>query len=914
MTPERWQKVKELFEAALELEPAQRASFLRRGDAYDDEVRREVESLLSSYEEAPGFMDAPAVEQWSAARRKLSAGQRFSHYEIDSLIGEGGMGEVYAAHDTKLGRKVALKLLPPDFTGDPDRVQRFMREARAASSLNHPNILTVHEIGVEDSTHFIATEFIDGVTLRRRIGDGGMRLDALLDVATQTAAALAAAHEAGVIHRDVKPENIMLRADGYVKVLDFGLAKLSPLRNADFGLRIDEGQRASHPSSNPHSALRTPQSTAPGMVMGTASYMSPEQAGGLRDVDERTDVWSLGVVIYEMAAGRAPFGFEGATPMQVISLIIQKEAPPLRQYAPAVPDELNRIVMKALEKRREDRYQGMKEMLVDLRRLGKQLEREAERERSYDPELGRATTAGLAAVRSTPAPAVDTGRLGAATAAYPLVRRLGRGRLLGAVALLAAAAALGLGYYLRGQGAGAAPDSIAVLPFENLNRDPDTEYLSDGLTESVINSLTQLQGLRVVARSSVFRYKGRGADPLAAGRELGVSALLTGRMTQRGDSLSVSVELLDVRDNKQLWGERYERKVTDLLSVQREIARDITERLRLKLSGAEQARAVRRYTENPAAYELYLKGRYHWNKRNPEGLRKAVEYFRQATALDPNYALAYAGLADAYAVLPNFDRRVSRLEMMPLAKDAALKAVALDYELAEAHTSLAVILRKYDFDWAGAERHYRRAIELNPNYPTAHQWYGELLVDRGHFDEGLAEVRRALELDPLSLVANMELGLGLRLARRYDEAIAQLQKTLELDPTFADANAFLAAAYAHKGMYEEALAANARQMAREGAPPAVIEAAKAAYAREGWQGYLRFLVKTIESRENPARPEGIAGLYGQLGENDKAFEWLERAYVERADGLSLLKVDPWYDPLRSDPRFADLMRRVGLPQ
>ncbi len=899
MIPERWQRVKELFEAALELEPAQRAPFLRGGGEYDEDVIREVESLLSSHEEAPGFMDKPAAANWSAARRKLSAGQRFSHYEIASLIGEGGMGEVYAAHDTKLGRKVALKLLPPDFTGDPDRVKRFMREARAASSLNHPNILTVHEIGVEDSTHFIATEFIDGVTLRRRMGEGGTRLDAVLDVATQTAAALAAAHEAGVIHRDIKPENIMLRADGYVKVLDFGLAKLVEQTSA-----VDAEGRTL--------ALAD---TTPGMVMGTASYMSPEQAGGLRDVDERTDVWSLGVVIYEMAAGRVPFGFEGATPIQIISLIIQKEAPPLKQYTPAIPDELNRIVMKALEKRREDRYQSMKEMLVDLRRLGKQLEREAERARSYNPELGRGATAGGAVVRSTPTPAGATGQVGVATTGpHSHVGRLGRLKLVGAVALLAAAAALGLGYYLRGWAPGAAPDSIAVLPFDNQTGDPDTEYLSDGLTESVINSLTQLQSLRVVARSSVFRYKGRGTDPLAAGRELGVSALLTGRMTRRGDNLSVSVWLIDVRDNKELWGERYERKVTDLLSVQREIARDITDRLRLKLSGAEQARAVRRHTENPEAYELYLKGRYHWNKRSPEGLRKAVEYFRQATALDPKYALAYAGLADAYVVLPNMDRRVSRREMIPLAKDAALKAVALDYDLAEAHTSLAAILRKYDFDWAGAERHYKRAIELNPNYPTAHQWYGEWLIAQGRFDEGLAEVRRALKLDPLSLITNLSLGLGLRVARRDDEAIAQLQKTLELDPNFADANAFLAAAFAHKGMYEEAVAANARQMAREGAPPAVIEAAKGAYAREGWQGYLRFLVKSIESLENPARPEGVAGLYGQLGEKDKAFEWLERAYAERSDGLSLLKVDPWFDPLRSDPRFTDLMRRVGLPQ
>ena len=899
MTPERWERVKELFEAALELEPAQRAAFIRSEGTDDEGVRQEVESLLSSYEKAPSFMDTPAAENLSAAPHKLSAGERFNHYEIVSLIGEGGMGEVYAAYDTKLGRKVALKFLRLDFTSDSNRINRFVQEARAASALNHPNIITVHEIGQTDSAHYIATEFIDGITLRRRMSAGSMRVDGVLDLAVQMASALAAAHEAGVIHRDIKPENVMLRADGYVKVLDFGLAKLA--------------ERT--PTADTEGLTRALGDTAPGMVMGTASYMSPEQASGLPDIDARTDVWSLGVVIYEMVAGRVPFGFAGATPMQIISLIIQKEAPSLKQYASAIPDELDRIVMKALESRREDRYQTMKDMLVDLRRLSKQQEREAEQKRAITPEPGRGPTAGVNTVRSTGTHAgtTTTSEVNAKGADY-LIGRLSRPRLAGAIALLVIAATLGLGYYLRARNSGTLPDSVAVLPFDNQNRDPDTEYLSEGLTESIINSLSQLQSVRVVARSSVFRYKGRGADPLAVGRELGVSAVLTGRMLQRGDNLSVSVELIDVRDNKQLWGERYERKVTDLLAVQREIARDITDRLRLKVSGAEQARVGRHYTEKSEAYQLYLKGRYHWNKRSPEGLRKAIEYFSQATALDPNYALAYTGLADAYAVLPNFDRRVSRREMIPRAKDVALKAVALDHDLAEAHTSLAVIFRKFDFDLAGAERHLQRAIELNPNYPTAHQWYGELLINQGRFDEGLAEVRRALELDPLSLITNLVLGMGLNLARRYDEAILQLQKTLDLDPNFTDANGFLAQAFAHKGMYEEAVAANSRQMALEGVPPAVIEAAKDAFAKSGWQGYLRFVLRTLESRENPARLEAIAILYGQLGEKDKAFEWLEKAYDQRADGLAFLKVDPWYDPLRSDPRFTDLMRRVGLPQ
>ncbi|HEX5873867.1 MAG TPA: protein kinase [Pyrinomonadaceae bacterium] len=883
--------MKELFEAALELEPAQRPAFIQREGANDEDVKQEVESLLSSYEEAPSFMDTPATENLSVAPHKLSAGQRFSHYEIASFVGEGGMGEVYAAYDMKLGRKVALKFLPLDFTDDRNRVNRFVLEARAASALNHPNIITVHEIGQTDSTHYIATEFIDGVTLRRRMSEGSMPLDAVLDVAVQTASALAAAHEAGVIHRDIKPENLMLRADGYVKVLDFGLAKLT--------------ERT--PAADPEGLTHALAHTAPGMVMGTASYMSPEQAAGLSDIDARTDVWSLGVVIYEMVAQRLPFGFQGATPTQIISLIIQKKAPSLKQYASAIPDELNRIVMKALENKREDRYQTMKDMLVDLRKLSKQHERETEQKHSITLEPGRSPTAGVTALR-------NTRRNADATGAGYLIGHLKRPMFAGAIALLIVGVALGVGFYVRGRNSAAAPDSVAVLPFDNQNRDPNTEYLSDGLTESIINSLSPLQSLRVIARSSVFRYKGRGADPVAVGRELGVRAVLTGRTLQRGDNLSVSVELIDVRDNKQLWGERYERKVTDLLAVQREIARDISDHLRLKLSGSEQARVSRYYTEKPEAYQLYLKGRYHWNKRSPESLRKAIDYFTQATALDPNYALAYTGLADAYAVLPNFDRTVSRREVMPLAKDAALKAVALDYDLAEAHTSLAIILSKFDFDWAGAERHLKRAIELNPTYPTAHQWYGQNLISQGRFDEGLAEVQRAVELDPVSLVANTALGISLKQARRYDEAIRQLQKTLELEPNFADANGFLAAAFAHKGMYEEAVAAYSRQITPEGAPPAVTEAAKAAFAKSGWQGYLRFMAKVFESRENSTRLEAIAIVYAQLGEKDKAFEWLEKAYNERADGLASLKVDPWYDPLRSDPRFTDLMHRVGLPQ
>jgi len=727
----------------------------------------------------------------------LSTGTKLGRYEIRSKIGAGGMGEVYLAQDTELDRMVAIKILPEALASDPQRLQRFVQEAKAASALNHPHILTIHEIGTTANSRFIATEFIDGETLRQHV-NAGMKLSDILETAIQICGALSAAHSAGIIHRDIKPENIMVRRDGYIKVLDFGLAKLTEPRGS---------------TTDTEAPTKAMVNTGAGTVMGTANYMSPEQAKGTH-VDARTDLWSLGAVLYEMITGRVPF--HGETPTETVSLILQKEAAPLTRFTNEVPAELERIVTKALTKDREERYQTAKDLLIDLRNLKRKIEVDAEIERTVAPELRPSvSTGGGQSVTPTGSGGVaattSAKTAHSASSAEYIVSGIKQHKV--AVAVIASlvliavgAGVIGMSAYLRARNSEVAIESIAVLPFVNQNHDPDSEYLSDGVTESIINSLTQLPSLKVMARSSVFRYKGKEADPMAAGKELGVRAVLTGRIMQRGDSLTISTELLDVRDNKQLWGEQYQRKVSDLLAVERDIAREITGNLRLKLSGPEQSRVVKHYTENPEAYQLYLKGRFYWNRRTEEGARKGIEYFQLAIDKDPTYALAYTGLADCYSILGTSYNvaSLSPSEAIPKAKSAATKALEMDDTLAEAHTSLAYIRLNYDWDWAGAEREFKRAIELDPNYANAHHWYSHYLMAMSRPEESLAESKRALELDQLDLVMNIHLGWHYIYAHQYDLAIAQFRKTLEMDPNYGLTHWYLGQAYALKGMYAEA--------------------------------------------------------------------------------------------------------------
>jgi len=815
-------------------------------------------------------------------------------YEVRTQIGAGGMGEVYLAQDLNLRRSVALKLLPAEFTKHEDRLRRFEQEACTASGLNHPNILTIHEIGSEGETHFIVTEFIDGESLRQHMTRNQMKLREMLDIVIQAASALTAAHEAGIVHRDIKPENIMVRRDGYVKVLDFGLAKLVEHQAAD-------------------SDATTMVNTDPGVVMGTARYMSPEQARGT-DVDARTDIWSLGVVIYELMAGRVPF--EGTTTGDMLGLILgERNAPPLARFARDVPPELERIVTKALTKEREERYQTVKDLALDLKSLRRQLEVDAELERTVPSELRAAseTAGGRSTVSAAHQLAAPT------SSAQYLVGEISRHKLKVGAILVMLLVGAAIAYYLLNFAKVGAPGvakpavtSLAVLPFVNASNNPDAEYLSDGISESLINNLSQLPQLKVIARSSSFKFRGKEVNPQEVAKALGVEAILTGRVIQLGDQLQISAELVDTRDQTQLWGEQYTRKASDLLAVQAEISREIAERLRLKLTNAEQQQLAKRETANPPAHELVLKGRFYFDKGGTDNRNKAMEYYQQAIAIDPNYALAYAYLTDSYQVLIN-NSVLDPKEYLPKAEAAARKALELDEGLAEAHLALAQI-KRHAWDWAAAEREYQRAIELNPNLVRARQSYSAYLSNMGRHDQAIIEIKHARELDPLSTPVNTHVGHRLFYARRYDEAIEALKRTLELTKTYPLTHIVLGYVYTEKGMYREAISAYEEAIKMGGVGPSIQISLGDAYAKAGERKRAQAILKRLQTSESYVSPGELATLYVALDEREQAFTSLEKAYSAHDLQLQYLGVDPSFDGLRGDPRFQDLVRRVGLPQ
>ncbi len=804
------------------------------------------------------------------------------------------MGEVYLAQDTKLDRRVALKILPAEVAANQDRMRRFVQEAKAASALNHPNIITIHEIDQTDSGHFIAIEFIDGQTLREHMQTAPMKLGEVLNVAAQVASALVAAHAAGIVHRDIKPENIMLRRDGIVKVLDFGLAKLT--------------ERLPPDSVDTEAQTRVAVNTEPGVVMGTVIYMSPEQARGI-PVDARTDIFSLGVVLYEMVAGCLPFA--GSTSSEVLaSILSEKEPQPLARYSREVPAELERIVSKSLRKNRDERYQTIKDLLLDLKSLKQELEFERKLERSVPPEL-QSTAAVVpepGTVETVTQPtAHSTSKLQPLTSALKLRRK---GVFLAAAAVLILAVTAAVYFYFAGHQQ-TTINSIAVLPFVNVSADAETEYLSDGITESLINSLSQLPNLKMIARSSVFRYKGKEVNPQAAGRELGVQAILTGRVVQHGDNLSISVELVDVQNNAHLWGEQYNRKLADLLTIQSEISLEITEKLRLRLASEEQKRVTKHYTENTEAYQLYLKGRYYWNKRTAEGLQKAIEQFQQAIDNDPNYALAYAGLADCYLVMQDIAGAPTS-EVLPKAKAAALRALQIDDSLAEAHASLAQIYVAL-WQWGDAEAEFRRAIQLNPNYPTVHQWYSGELTSMGRLDEAMAEIKRAQELDPLSPVIAVNVAGAYIRRGDLDAAIALCKNFIELDPNFPQTHGILAVAYQRQGRYQEAIA-EAQKGVELSRRTAGLGMLGYCYAVAGKRSEALAILRELEEKHARRESTGanLAGVYAGLGDKDQAFAWLEKDFQDRSGPLAQITGSTILGTLRSDARYADLLRRMGL--
>jgi serine/threonine-protein kinase len=854
--------------------------------------------------------------------KQLSPNTTLSHYRIVSKIGAGAMGDVFLAEDTRLRRRVALKVLPEKIAADADRLLRFEREAFAASALNHPNILTIFEFGAVDNRHFLVSEFVDGVSLRQRLNGDTVTVSETLEIAIQIASALQAAHEAGIIHRDIKPDNLMLRADGYVKVLDFGLAKLA-------------GPSAfAAASASSEGATRKHFQTQAGMIMGTVVYMSPEQARGL-EVDKRTDIWSLGCVLYEMLTKQQPFG--GNTVIDTLANIIHREPVSIVSLRHDANAELERIINRTLSKNRDGRYQTAKELLGDLKQLQKRLEFEAELEqtvvfdsaehRSGKPVSPEMSGPNRSADSNSRADAESRGAEPIRNSASTTVPDISRpttivsGRrksvLIIGMTISLVAIAIAAYFFFRNRSSEQI-ESIAVLPFQNSSADPDAEYLSDGLAESLIYRLSQLPNLKVSPTSSVMRYKGKQADVKAIASELGVSAVMTGRIAQRGDNLTISVELVDVRNNKLLWGEQYERKMAELLATQREIATEIAQKLRLKISGNNEKGLTKHYTENNEAYQLYLKGRFYWNKRTEEGMLKSIEYFQQAIERDPNFALAYSGLADAYDLLaaPDAAGGLPANEAMPKAKAAALKALEIDDALAEPHVSLAHVKYYYDRDWVGAEREYKRAIELNPNYPTAHQWYAVYLMSAGRFDEALAETRRAQELEPLSLPINMTLGWVLLNARQYDRSIEQLRKTLEMDPNFILTHHRLGLVYEQKGMYDEAIAEFRQVRNLSAGKPLGVAPLAHAYALSGKLAEAQKTLAELQkiSQQHYVSPASIAIIYAALGDKDQAFAWLQKADKERDGLLARLRVDPRFDSLRSDPRFNDFAKRVGSPQ
>jgi eukaryotic-like serine/threonine-protein kinase len=805
----------------------------------------------------------------------LAAGTRLGRYEIRSPLGKGGMGEVYLAYDTQLERTIALKTLPPDVARDQQRMHRFIREAKATAALSHPNIAHIYEIGETEGTTFIAMEYVEGQTLRRYLKRESPTPDEALNIALQVASALSEAHAEGIIHRDIKPENIMLRPDGYVKLLDFGLAKL-----------VETYEKGDQNSSDeaPTQLIQT----NPGMLMGTVTYMSPEQARGL-EVDGRTDIWSLGVILYEMIAGRVPF--TGTTTTDMLVSILEHKPRPLRKQLPELPLDLERIVAKAMAKRRESRYKSAGELVSAIKALRQEMEFKAKLARSLNVNLNSAE----AETEYAPRPAIPAGQQNSTSS-----KNSGRTSLAG---------------NRRRRPRSRAIDSLAILPFVNSSGAPETEYFSDGITETIINNLSQLPKLKVMARSTIFRYKDKEVDPLEVGQELNVRAVLTGRVLHLGDKMVIQAELVDAFDGSRLWGDQYNRQWADVFAIQEEIAREISEKLRFKLTGEEQRQLTKRHTDNPEAYRLYLKGRYCWNKRTPEGSKKGIEHFKAAIDLDSGYALAYAGLADSYNVLGNYGDLPPR-DAFPRAKTAATKALRIDETLAEARSALAYALNGYDWNWEAAAAEFKRAIELKPNYATAHYSYAIThLAALGKLDEAISEMMEAKELDPLSLIINTNLGWVLYFARRYDEAIKQIHKALEIDENFNVAYFKLGQVYERLGKYDEAIELYLKAQQLSGGNLWINQGLGHALAMTGRRDEaLRLLDELKElSAKRYVSPYIFAEIYRGLGEIDLTFEWLEKAFEDRTDWLVWLGVEPALDPLRSDPRFTDLISRVGLP-
>jgi eukaryotic-like serine/threonine-protein kinase len=790
-------------------------------------------------------------------------GEMIAHYRILEKLGSGGMGVVYRAEDTRLGREVALKLLPDQFSRDDDAIERFKREARAASTLSHPHICTVHDVGEHAGRHFIVMELLEGTALDERVAGRPLPAAQLLRIGSEIADALETAHTHGLVHRDVKPGNIFLSQRGTAKLLDFGIAKSNPRASLTSAAKITEASL-----------------TTPGMFVGTVAYMSPEQVRG-ESLDARTDLFSLGVVLYEMATGR--LAFDGNTTGVIHEAILNRTPTPVRQLNPEVPPKLEEIINRALEKDRDLRYQTASDLRADLQRLSR--------------DTVFATDASL----------------------HPTVPDLkgqaGWRPRTAAIGAFALATAILAAWLLMARARGTTIDSVAVLPFVNSAADVDTDYLSDGIAESLINNLSQLPNVRVTARSAAFRYKGKDTDPQQIGRELRVQAVVSGRVLQRADTLIVRAEMIDVADGSQLWGDQYDRKVADVLALQDELSTQIAEKLRVRLSGAEKLQLTKRYTRDAEAYQFYLKGRYHLYKPDPDSVQKALEQFRGAVNKDPAFALAYAGISESYNRM-SFLNVLTPHNAMPQAKAAAATALQIDEQVTEAHMTLGYASFTYDWDWAAAAKHYARAESLDRAAVMNHPLYPFYLTSAGRSSEAIAVAKAALDQDPASAGLSHTLTVQLGLAGQLDAAIAECRRTLELDSNLGIAHEVLAGLYSAKGVAPEALAAAERAVALS--PGNLVSVAVLGHVRARFgdrPGALRILDQLTETAKHRYTPAvSFAIVYVGLGDKDQAFAWLDKAYNERINRLAYIRREPIWNSLRSDPRFDDLIRRIGAPQ
>jgi len=779
----------------------------------------------------------------AASAKDAFIGRVLSHYRLEERLGAGGMGLLYRATDQKLGRAVAIKLLARQLVSDETAKARFIQEARAASALDHPNIANVHDIGEEEGELFIVMALYDGETLKQRLEKGRLPVDEAVTILRQVVLGLEAAHRAGIVHRDIKPANILRTSSGTVKILDFGVAKL-----------LGESQA---------------QMTQAGQAVGTALYMSPEQLGG-EPVDARSDLWSAGVLAYELLAGVTPFQTDSsaATTMRILN-----DDPPSLATVPGVPGWLAELVSQLLRKNPAERPQSASELLKRL----------------DNPAPSSLATSN--ALRST---GVRRSMLAALTAAIIAV---GAG-----------------GFYLYSQrGSPNKIRSLVVLPFVNVTANPDAEYLSDGIADGLINSLSQIPELRVIARTTAFRYKGKELDFQRLGHELSVNGVLSGRVQQVGNMLVIQADLVDTSSGSQLWGEKYNRRLTDALWIEEEITKAIADKLRPRLAPDIHNRVTRRYTDNSDAYQLYQRGRFFLTKYTKDGFTKSRVYFQQAIELDPNYALAYSGLADSYALAPQYTNAPGS-EAYPQARRAALKAVALDDQLAEAHVSLGMVSAGA-WDWSAAEKEYKRAIELSPGLSRAHNNYGAYLTTMGRFEEALAETKLAQQLDPAAAVPASNIGNLSCLLGQYERGIAALKDALPLDPNFVHTHDFLAACYLQQKMYAEAIAVLKEARSLKLSSPRILGRLAYAYAVSGNKDDALQIVDELKSAAETDDDAliRIAQAFVGLDDKERALEWLEKAYQRRLVWLRALKVDFTFDPLRSDPRFKDVLRRIGLP-